>query len=163
MVGKHNNFVITFGLVLIFALCLSSVLAQPGPTPGYSVLGKVTNADGTDASGASIVVTHVPTQATYSATTNTTGWYVVYNIEADVGDQVRVEASLAGSTGQGTATISETSPLYEVDITLEENESGFSPPLWLLLVAAIVIVVFLVYLFLRGGTKTEAPPKRRRK
>jgi|GEM_PF-6671355 len=164
MIYKHIGRAVIVGIILTSIICLPTALAQPGPTPGYSVLGKVTNADGSAASGASIIVTLAQTQGSYTTTTNATGWYIVYNIEASVGDELRVEASLDGDTGRGTALIRTISPIYEVNITLEE--SGFAPPMWLLLIAAIVIVIFLAIIFLRGGKKAgtppESPPKRRR-
>jgi hypothetical protein len=152
------------GLSLALILFLPLVIAQPGPTPGYTVLGRVSRADGSAAAGSFVVVTQSATQESFTATANETGWYVVYNIGASVGDELDITASSGKLTGQGTTTITATSPLYEVNITLTESDEGAGFPfVWLIAIAGVIILAIMAALLLRGGKAAAPPVKRRRK
>lgn len=149
-------------IVLLALIILTPIVMGQGAMP-HTVIGIVTNPDGSPAAGATVNVENQRTGSTSVTATNSNGQYYV-DLNAlsggyQAGDGINVKASLGEYEGSGSVTVSAFNPFEECNVTL--SKSSFNLPL-LAGIAGVAILLIVAALFIIKRPARKDETRRRR-
>jgi hypothetical protein len=158
VIRKMKKFIIPLLALMIFI----PIVVGQGAMP-HSVIGKVTNPDGSPASGATVNVENLRTGSISVIVTNSNGQYYI-DLNAlsggyQNGDEIYVEARLGEYKGSGSIVVSSSNPFEECNVTLSKSSFNL---LLLAGIAGVAILIIIVTLFIIKKPARNNETRRRR-